>query len=356
MKKLPDPKRTRPSRPSARGAGIRIEDVARVAGYSTATVSRVMNKSALVTEKARRTIERTMEDLGYVPDSAARMLASHASRTIGAVVPTIQNLTYAIGITALQQRLRRAGYTLLIAFSEYELDLEFEEVRNLVARGVDGIMLVGGVHHPDMFKLLDSHGIAYVITWVLDGTLPCVGFDNHDSGLRIANYLISLGHTDIAVIASMSETNDRATARVAGIRAALAQHGIGLPDDHIISGLGSIPEGKSAVRTLLAMPTVPTAVIALNDTLALGALLEAQRHGLRVPQDLSIIGFDDLDFAAELRPSLTTVRIPAEKIGTSTAEYLLAKIQNTPVSRTVEVPANLIVRDSTGPPRSPPSK
>ena len=352
MSKLTSPTHTRPPRTRQRGMGIKIDDVARVAGYSTATVSRVLNKSTQVTEKARRAIERAVEDLGYVPDSAARMLASHASRTIGAVVPTIENLTYAIGITALQQRLRRAGYTLLISFSEYDMDLEFEEVRNLAARGVDGIMLVGGIHHPEMFKLLESRKIAYVTTWVLDSTLPCIGFDNRESAARIANYLVGLGHTDIAVIASMSATNDRATARVAGIRAALATHGMALRDDRIIHGLGSIAEGKSAIRTLLAMTTMPTAVIGLNDTLAFGALIEAQRHGLRVPQDLSIVGFDDLDYAAELRPALTTVRIPAAEIGTATAEYLLARIRNTPVSRTVEIPADLIVRDSTCPPRS----
>lgn len=356
MSTPPGPKRTRPPRPRPRGTGVRIDDVARAAGYSTATVSRVLNKSAQVTDKARRVIERAMEDLGYLPDSAARMLAAHASRAIGAVVPTIENLNYAIGITALQQRLRRAGYTLLIAFSEYELELEFEEVRNLVTRGVDGIMLVGGIHHPEMFKLLDAREIAYVTTWVLDGKLPCIGFDNHGAGARIANYLVSLGHTDIAVIASLSETNDRATARVAGIRSALGAHGIALPDDHIIGGLGSIAEGKSAIRTLLAMATMPTAVIGLNDTLALGAMLEAQRHGLRVPQDLSIVGFDDLDYAPELRPSLTTVRIPAAEIGTAAAEYLLARIRNAPLSRTVEIPANLIVRDSTCPPRVPSAK
>ena len=335
-----------------REASIKIDDVARSVGYSTATVSRVMNNSTLVTEQTRRKVLRAMEDLGYVPNAAARMMASHASRTIGAVVPTIENSNYAIGITALQQRLRSAGYTLLISFSEYDAELELEEVKILASRGVDGIMLVGGIHHPDLFKVLESSGIPYVTTWVIDRHLPCIGFDNRESGARIANYLISIGHTDIAVIASLSETNDRATERVGGIRTALENNGLSLPDDRIIGGLGSIAEGKAAIRTLLSMTEMPTAVIGLNDSLAFGALLEAQRQGLKVPSDLSIVGFDDLDFAAELTPSLTTVRIPAAEIGVATAEYLLAQIENKSVSRTVQIPANLIVRDSTAPPRS----
>ena len=339
-----------PARVRLRGTIATMDDVARAAGYSTATVSRVLNKRKNVAERTRRAVMRAVEDLGYIPDSAARMLATHSSRTIGVVVPTIENMTYAIGISALQQRLRRSGYTLLISSSEYDLDLEVEEASTLVARGVDGIMLVGGIHHPEMFKLLESRGVAYVVTWVLEKNLPCVGFDNRESGARIANYLIGLGHADIAVIASMSRSNDRAAARVAGIRDALASRGLPLPDDHIIQGLGSIGEGKAAVRALIAMRSMPTAVICLNDTLAFGALLESKHQQLRIPEDLSIVGFDDLDYAAELSPALTTVRIPAAEMGAVAAEYLLARIEKRSTAQMIEIPANLIVRDSTCPP------
>jgi LacI family transcriptional regulator len=329
-----------------------MDDVARAAGYSTATVSRVLNKSTSVAEKTRRAVMRAMEDLDYVPDSAARTLVTQSSRTIGVIVPTIENMTYAIGISALQQRLRQSGFTLLISTSAYDLDLEFQEANTLVARGVDGIMLVGGIHHPELFKLLEARGVAYVITWVLDEKLPSIGFDNKESGARIANYLIGLGHSNIAVIASMSKTNDRAAARVTGIREALAMSKLPFPEGHIIQGLGSIGEGKAAVRALIAMEPMPTAVICLNDTLAFGAFLEARRHGISIPRDLSIVGFDDLDYAAELSPSLTTVRIPAAEMGSAAAEYLLARIAKRPTAHMIEIPANLIVRDSTCPPGS----
>jgi LacI family transcriptional regulator len=332
-----------------------IEDVARVTGYSTATVSRVFNHSAKVAAKTRRTVEAAMRKLGYVPDHAARMLATSSSRSIGIVVPTIENRTYATGIMALQQRLRESGYTLLISSAEYDLDQELEEVRTMVSRGVDGLVLVGGIHHPELLELLRQRQIPYFVTWVLSDDLPCIGFDNRAAGERIASHLLDLGHVNIAVIASLSPHNDRAAARVAGVRDALARRKLSLPDSHVIGGLGSIAEGKTAMRILLAMKKVPSAVICLNDALAFGVMLEARSRGLKLPGDLSVVGFDDLDFAAELSPPLTTMRVPAAEIGASAAEALLACIAKREVPRVLEIPASLIVRGSTGRPAPGPA-
>lgn len=327
-----------------------IEDVARLTGYSTTTVSRVFNNSAKVAAKTRHAIEAAMNEIGYVPDHAARMLATSSSRSIGIVVPTIENKTYATGIMALQQRLRDSGYTLLISSSEYDQDQEMEEVRTMVSRGVDGLVLVGAIHRPELLELLRQRQIPYVVSWVISDDLPCIGFDNRAAGDRIASHLADLGHVDIAVIASLSPNNDRAAARVAGIRDALARRKLSLPDSHVIGGLGSIAEGKTAMRILLAMKKVPTAVICLNDALAFGVILEAKSRGLQLPGDLSVVGFDDLDFAAELSPSLTTVRVPAAEIGASAADSLLARIAKRPVPRVIEIPAHLVVRGSTSPP------
>jgi LacI family transcriptional regulator len=327
-----------------------IDDVARMTGYSTATVSRVFNKSPKVAAKTRNVIQRAMGELGYVPDHAARMLATNASSTIGIVVPAIENMSYAIAINALQQRLRLFGYTLLISSSAYDLELEFEEVQSMVSRGVDGIVLIGGIHKPELIAMLKQRDIPYAVTWVLSDELPCIGFDNRAAGERIASHLLDLGHVDIAVIASLSPTNDRATARVAGIRDALAKRKLFLPDSHVIGGLGSIAEGKTAMRILMAMQVVPTAVVCLNDALAFGVILEARSKGLHLPEDLSVVGFDDIDFAAELSPSLTTIRVPAAEIGATAADFLLAQIEKRPVPRVLEIPANLVVRASTAPP------
>lgn len=327
-----------------------IDDVARVTGFSTATISRVINKSPKVSQKTRLQVEIAIRDLAYVPDHAARMLASNTSRTIGIVVPAIENSSYATAINALQQRLRQVGYTLLISTSAYDLELEFEEVQSMVSRGVDGIVLVGGIHKPELIALLKEREIPYVVTWVISQEHPCVGFDNRAAGQRIAAHLIELGHTDIAVIASLTSTNDRASARVQGVRDVMALRNLSLPDSHVIGGLGSIAEGKAAMRILLAMAKMPTAVICLNDALAFGAILEARSRGLQLPGEFSIVGFDDLDFATELSPSLTTVRVPAHEIGATAADFLLATIDGTSMPRVLEIPANLVVRASTAPP------
>lgn len=350
MKKSPG----HPSSPQHRVATI--DDVARVTGYSTATISRVINKSPKVAQSTRLQVETAIRDLGYVPDHAARALASHTSRTIGIVVPAIENMSYATAINALQQRLRQFGYTLLISTSAYDLEHEFEEVQTMVSRGVDGIVLVGGVHKPEMIALLKERAIPYVVTWVISHEHPCVGFDNRAAGQRIASHLVDLGHTDIAVIASLTSTNDRSAARVQGVRDVMALRKLALPDSHVIAGLGSIGEGKTAMRILLAMRKLPTAVICLNDALAFGAILEARSRGLQLPEELSIVGFDDLDFAAELSPSLTTVRVPAQEIGATAADFLLSKIDGRLTPSVLEIPADLVVRASTAPPgRSKPA-
>lgn len=336
--------------PSPQRRVATIDDVARVTGYSTATISRVINKSPKVAQKTRLQVEIAIRDLGYVPDHAARMLASNTSRTIGIVVPAIENMSYVTAINALQQRLRQFGYTLLISTSAYDLELEFEEVQTMVSRGVDGIVLVGGIHKPELIALLKEREIPYVVTWVISHEHPCVGFDNRAAGQRIASHLVDLGHIDIAVIASLTSTNDRAAARVQGVRDVMALRNLSLPDSHVIGGLGSIAEGKTAMRILLAMGNLPTAVICLNDALAFGAILEARSRGLQLPEELSIVGFDDLDFAAELSPSLTTIRVPAPEIGATAADFLLANIDGRSMPRVLEIPANLVVRTSTAPP------
>ena len=344
MKKLPSQPPSYPRRVA------NIDDVARVTGYSTATISRVINKSPKVAQQTRLQVEIAIRNLGYVPAHAARMLASNTSRTIGIVVPAIENMSYATAINALQQRLRQFGYTLLISTSAYDLDLEFEEVQSMVSRSVDGIVLVGGIHKPELITLLRDREIPYVVTWVISHEHPYVGFDNRAAGQRIASHLIDLGHAEIAVIASLTSGNDRAAARVQGVRDVMALRNLSLPESHVIGGLGSIAEGKTAMRILLEMDKIPTAVICLNDALAFGAILEARSRGLQLPEELSIVGFDDLDFAAELNPSLTTVHVPAQEIGATAAEFLLANIDGRSMPSALEIPANLVVRASTAAP------
>lgn len=336
-------------RRSGRG-GVTVEDVARLAGVSIASVSRVLNGSGHVGEGVRDRVRAAAETLGYVPHAAARALASHRSRIIGAVVPTIENPSFARAVEALQQRLAAAGYTLLLSSSNYDMRSEEAQVRALAGQGVDGLMLVGGVHDRSLMDFLAAKKIPFVNTWVLQDGSACVGFDNRAAGRMLADYLLDLGHVEIAVIAGVTRSNDRAAARVAGIRDALAARRLALTQERLIERPYKIAEGQLGLRALLAAGRKPTAVICGNDMLAFGALIECQAQGIAVPKELSVAGFDDMEFASQLRPPLTTVRIPADEIGARAAEYLIGKLAGETVVSAAEVAVNLIVRGSTAPP------
>lgn len=334
---------------------VTLGDVARAAGVSPATVSRVLNGRARVGEVMRVSVEEAARRLGYTPHAAARALASRRSRIVGAVVPTLENPSFARGVEALQRRLAEHGFTLLLSSCGYSPARELEQVRALAAHGVDGLMLVGAVHDPRLYPFLREKNIAFVNGWVAsdDPSVASVGFDNVDAGYRVARYLLELGHREIGVIAGTGASNDRARDRVAGIRRAMAEHGLALPRERLLECPYSIVDGQAALRALLAGAPRPTAVICGNDLLAFGALIECQNTGVAVPEALSLVGYDDLDFAARLKPSLTTVRVPVEEIGSRAADYLLAVMAGEAAPPAIEVELSLIVRDSTAPPPSP---
>jgi LacI family transcriptional regulator len=300
----------------------------------------------------REKVTRAIAELGYVPHGAARALASNRSHTIGAVIPTIDNAIFSKGVQALQRRLGESGYTLLLATSEYDFHREREQAETLVMRGVDGMLLVGQTHAPEVHELLLDKNIPYVHTWVFDESSdhPCVGFDNREAARRIATYLLEIGHRDIGMIAPVTTCNDRASDRILGVRDALAAHNIELSSGRLLECPYSIAHARRRLRALMSAESRPTAVICGNDVLALSALIECRALDIEVPGDVSITGFADLEFAAHFEPGLTTMHIPSEEMGRCAAEYLLARLSGEPVPSKTEFEASLIVRGTTGPP------
>lgn len=350
MDRLLQSKRNRLQKPGTDSPTLR--DVATRAGVSTATVSRALNTPGSVRQALREKVRRAVDELGYVPHGAARALASQRTRTIGAVIPTIDNAIFSKGVQALQRRLRESGYTLLLATSEYDIDREREQAETLVTRGVDGMLLVGQTHAPQVCELLLDKNIPYVQTWVFDESSdhPCVGFDNRQAARRIATYLLEIGHRDIGMIVPITTHNDRATDRILGVRDALATYDRELRADRLLECPISIPQARACQRVLMSREPSPTAVLCGNDVLALGALMESRALGIEVPGDVSITGFADLEFAAHLDPALTTMHIPSEEMGRCAAEYLLARLAGESVPSNMELEAKLIVRGTTGPP------
>ena len=332
-----------------------LVDVARVAGMSRATVSRYLNEPATVRMAARARIEHAIDELGYVPHGAARALASRRSHMIGALFPSLDSILFGSYIWPLQADLRRRGYTLVVSSSDYLAEMEYEQLRVLVMNGVDAIMMVGTQHDGRCFELLTRRRIPYVLTWSWDKTkdLPQIGFCNASASAMVADYLMDIGHRRIAMLSGITAGNDRAAERLRGVREALARRGLPLPAEYVLERPFDLREGANAFIELMDLPTPPTAVLCGSEMFAYGALFEAARMGLHVPEDVSITGFDDTDFAPIVVPTLTTIRTPRARMAELTAEYLLAALEedNGPPQHPLDV--ELIIRESTAPPRRP---
>ena len=329
----------------------RLADVARLAKVSTATVSRALTLPHKVKARTLERVQQAASSLGYVAHGAARALASRRTQTIAAVVPTLDNAIFANTIHALQRRLDEAGYVLLLASHEFDADIEARVTRKLIERGVDGLVLLGTTHHPEIYRMLEAHALPYVLTWAWDerGNHPCVGFDNHAAAQRITEHLLDLGHRRFAMVSGITAQNERAQERLAGVRAALAVRGLEL--QRVVEKPYTHTGGREGLRAVLAGSEAPTAVICGNDVLAIGAIAECHARGLKVPEDVSITGFDDMELAGMMKPALTTMRFPTAELGAYAANHLLMRLEGKVVDLRCKLPTELVVRDSTAEPR-----
>lgn len=327
----------------------RLIDVARDAGVSPATVSRAIAQPELLSAETLARVRASAKRLGYSPDAAARALASGRSMTIGAVMPTLDNAIFSRALQAMQLALAAEGYQLLVASHDYNDRAETEAVRTLLARGVDGLMLVGAERAPEAMDLLRAARIPVVLTWCGRPDTPSVVVDNAQAGALAAEHLVRLGHRRIGMITGRHQFNDRQRARMQGARDYLEHVGIGLPQALTCEQATSIAGGRSGCAMLLELADPPTAFIGGIDLIAIGCVVEAQARGLNVPDDVSVAGIDDLDMSAHLSPSLTTVHVPTAQIGREAARKLVAILQHRQTAMASALPVELIVRRSTGP-------
>ncbi|MEY2609293.1 MAG: LacI family transcriptional regulator, partial [Verrucomicrobiota bacterium] len=216
----------------------------------------------------------------------------------------------------------------VITTSDYRLDSELEQARILLERGIEALVLVGDEHDPKLYRLVADQEVPYINTYVYkpEQRHACVGFDNRLAGRKLANHLIDLGHRTIGMIGGISYHNDRARERILGVREALLENGLELPDQLLTEKPYDIASGREALRYILGASRRPTAIVCGSDVLAFGALAECQAIGLRVPDRLSIVGFDNLEFYSHLTPPLTTIEIPAEKMGERAADFLVRQL------------------------------
>ena len=336
-----------------RGRFPTAQDVALQAGVSAATVSRVLNGTATVRPGKREAVLKAAEALGFVANGAARALSLRRFMAVGAVVPNIENEGFLQALASFQERIRRAGYTLVVTNAGYELDRELLEATFLLERGIDGLMLVGDLHRPELLARIARQAVPTVQTFTLSRERACVGFDNFAAMARATTYLLDLGHRRFAVITGVRRDNDRSSARVDGIVATLASRSLTIRPEHDVQVSHGIRDGRDALRHILSADgEPPTAVLCGTDQLAFGAMIEADARGIDIPGELSVVAVSLKDYAAFLRPRLTTMRMQSTEIGNAAADHLLARMAGRPAMRVTGLDAELIIRGSTAPPRS----
>lgn len=334
----------------------KLEDVARLAGVSTATVSRCLNQPNQVVEATRKRVQKAVDELGYMPNFNARSLAAKRSKIVGAVIPTMENAIFARALQVFQERLTEEDFDLLVASSSYKKEVEEKQIRSLVSRGVDGLLLIGIKRDRKIYEFLQERDIPFVIAWSFDedmkhpASAQLVGFNNHKAMASIVQLVLDKGHRKIAMLAGIADNNDRASARIAGFKAKMAQYGLNDPD--VIECEYDIDKARKAFAFMRENYGTPTALICANDVLAVGAALEAQSQGLKVPDDISITGFDDIEIASIISPSLTTVHVPHKMLGLHSANTLLANINDGRIVSDMELETYIVERQSLSVPKA----
>jgi len=324
-----------------------IQQVAKEAGVSVATVSRVLNGQNSVTAKTRLKVEIAIEKLNYEPSMLGRNLRNSESRLLLILIPQISNPFYFEIIKGIENTAIQNNHNILLCetdSSSAREDIYFDLVRKKMADGI--ISMDPAVNIATLTKLSERHAIIQCSEYSIDSGIPYVTIDNEGAAYEAVIHLIQLGHKKIALINS-DETYLYARQRKMGYKKALEQHGIQLNEDYIYhnKGLG-FEYGQQTMREILKMEDRPTAVFAVSDLLAIGALKEINAVGLNVPNDIAIIGFDKIDFSNMTHPTLTTVAQPMFKMGTTAANMLINMIKGEEVESVI-LEHELIIREST---------
>jgi LacI family transcriptional regulator len=331
---------------------VTIVDVARRAGVSPSTVSHVLNQTRFVSPEARCRVEAAVEALGYRPNALARSLRSGRSHTLGLVLPDSGNPFFAELGREIQLAAYEAGYSVVLCNTENDVEKERGSVALLTRAQVDGIVLVAVDDRGDALGSLVRQRLPVV---VMDRERPdleldTVLTDHRQGGLAAARHLAGLGHRRIGCVAGPPGLSPSAL-RLAGYRQALEEAGLAYDPELVRHGDFHPASGHAATRALLALPRPPTALFACNDLMAFGALRAAAELGRRVPGDLAVAGYDDVELAAFAVPPLTTVAQPRAEMGRAAVRLLASRVQDPRQPRQQALlPVSLVVRRSSGEP------
>jgi LacI family transcriptional regulator len=328
--------------------------VAEMAGVSPSVVSYVINKGPRpVSQETRARVEKVIDELGYYPNELARSLRSSKTLSIGLIIPNINNPVYAEIASSIEGICRQEGYIVLLCNSGRDPAQEKKFIEILRAKQVDGVIMTPTQNPMELANTLQQARIPVVL---LEHDLPgvhCIAIDDFRGGQLAAEHLIDLGHRSIGYI-RRSPSSACSSQRIVGYRNALETAGIPFNRQLVVEAEAGQEAGFQAMQRLLALPEPPTAVLTHNDILAIGAMKAVRKAGLSIPEDISIVGYDDISSANYLTPPLTTIRFPKYELGSLAAQMILQLAQykeDWPIKREV-LPVELVIRGTTAPPKN----
>ncbi|SCK55272.1 transcriptional regulator, LacI family [Streptomyces sp. WMMB 714] len=325
-----------------------IKDVAFAAGVSVATVSRVLNDHPAVRPDTRTRVLSAVTDLGYRPNAVARSLRTHQTRTLGLVISDVLNPFFTELARAVEDAARGHGYSVVIGNADERAALQEHHVRTLLERRIDGLLVSPTDGGTSMIRDAVAAGtpMVFVDRWIPGLDVPVVHADGRPAVHDLVAHLHALGHRRLAIIGGPSETTT-GNERVEAFREALESHGLPLPHRYIGEGDFQTESGRRATEAFLDLAEPPDAVFATDNLMALGAMDELRRRGLRVPQDMALAAFDDIPWFLHTDPPITAIAQPTAELGHRAVGALIDLVEGRTAS-SVTLTARLVTRRSCG--------
>lgn len=329
---------------------VTIRDLAEAAGVSVTTVSQILNgKGERFSPDTRRRVHQLQEKMGYVPDFNARNLIMKSAQTIGVLVPNLGNPFFSMFIKGVQSASRQHQFIPLIFGANHDEELEGYYLQELIKRAVDGLIIASAsITGETIDNILKKNGIPYLLIDQNGGpSLDRIRIDDDRGGRLAAQHLLAFGHQRVAVVMPEHATQNLVI-RLQGFQEELAQHGVSLTVDDVVLSPMTKLGGYQATAAVLQRH--PTAVFAINDETALGLMRGLHEQGVRVPEDVSVLGYDDIDLDEYVVPRLSSVHQPVVTMGERATELLINRIHNRrQAAQTVDLPVDFRQRESTGP-------
>jgi LacI family transcriptional regulator len=326
-----------------------IKDVAKEAGVSIATVSRVLNDVDVVNEETKKKVQDAIKKLGYRPNIVARSLKTQRTKTVGILIPDISSQLYPEIVRGTEDVANIYDYNIILCNSDSDLEKEKEYLRVLKEKMVDGLLYMSSSLEPEIVSLIKELELATVLVETTDKekTFPSVSIDNREAGYDAVSYLLNKGNTKIAYVGVHKDAVNAAAARYFGYEDALKEKGIAIDENLIYFGEVKAKEGYEGIKTILEKTEID-AVFCASDELAMGAINGLRDKGISVPEEVDVIGFDDIYTASLFYPKLTTVAQPMYDMGSVGMRMLIKLINKKELEeKTYILPYELIERDST---------